>query len=359
MKFLKLPTFITLIFTMLLFSNCKKDGSKTTVAEDKENIESSLDEIITKVRNFKNGCAIETADRFMDFDQGQINSSQWIGDMATAFENHSSLDYFSPDRRFRFDNHKGTHTWDASSNSWSVSNTSSNKIVIKVPAQKSSTTNGLTCTIENYTDQSTTISGTQYYFPKTVKVNLKSGAQTCMSLDLKSVTYDNGSFGIPLSAEAEVNLSPFNFEVKANKVTPTEFSYELNVTNSGAAVFSLLGNVIIKHSNYETLHFFDDIKTVAGEFIVGDFTYVYSGDIEGYQALLAPTEAQINSLFDVEVQYRGAKMGDLDYRDNNGKFEVIINYKDGTTENSDTYYNEFLDNLEREVVGYTGAWNWR
>jgi len=89
---------------------------------------------------------------------------------------------------------------------------------------------------------------------------------------------------------------------------------------------------------------------------MGNFSYVYTGDLENFLQLLNPTEAQVNTYFKVEVHYNGAKMADLSYQDNSGEFEVMITYKDGTVENSENYYNDFLDDVEAEVLEYTGAW---
>ena len=63
-------------------------------------------------------------------------------------------------------------------------------------------------------------------------------------------------------------------------------------------------------------------------------------------------ENEVNSLLDLEVQFNDVKIGDLRFDEENET--VIIFYKDNTSEDVATFFDDFVDELEELFIEFTG-----
>jgi hypothetical protein len=185
----------------------------------------------------------------------------------------------------------------------------------------------------------------------------KINNEECISAKLVSATYDNTSFQIPVTMELEIKLSPYVFEITATRTAAAEVTVVLKAKNNGEEKFSLVADLVYKNANYQTLDYFNDCESASGEFTFGDFKMPYTADFKTARSLFNPTNTQVNALFDADVFYKGNEIANLDYaKDFQGYTDLVIVYKDETSENVETYYNDFLDRLELVVVEFTGAW---
>lgn len=345
----------------LIFSNCDKDpnsNTQTTVAEDKANIRSIFDDIITEAETLKAGCGVQTVDKFLNIDQGNVLNSNWAETIYNALEAHLNLGYVSQTSQFNLLNHAGTHSWNPNTLSWTATSSPTDKAILQFPSEMNSGSNDATATVHHYTDEQVSFNSYQYWLPKTTLVDVAVNNQSCIGVELKSATYDNSSFQIPTTVELVLTLAPYTFEITANRLTPTKFNIKLKSKNGGTEKFALDVEVNLKHSNYETIRIYDDVTLITGSFTFGDFSFPLTADFETARALLNPSDNQINALFNADILYKGNRIGDLDYDSNNGNgtTSILINYKDGTAENTSIYYQDFIDRLELVLVEFTGAW---
>ena len=60
-----------------------------------------------------------------------------------------------------------------------------------------------------------------------------------------------------------------------------------------------------------------------------------------------PSNTQINAMTDIDVHYSGQKIGELiTQHESNGDENVYIIYTDGSSEDTEVYYDPFLTNIE-------------
>jgi len=350
---------LILVFSVIIFafSNCEKTpDNQTTVAEDKANIDGLLDEVIAEASALKAGCAVQHADDFFNLNQGSLLNSNWVDMIFNALKNHLSITTYQTSK-FDFNSHVGTHSWSSSSQVWTGSSTPNNKIILEFPSQMGQSTNNVKVTADYYTDENVSYNGYSYWFPKTFNAKGEVGTDECYGAHLISATYDNTTYQIPIDAELHLKLSPYTFEIKMNRVAPEKFHVEIRAKNNGTEKFSLVTDLTYTHSNYQNWQIYGDCAKATGTFTFGDFAFPFTADFEIAQNLLNPSDNQINTLFDASLLYKGNEIADFDYaKDINGYADIIIKYSDGTTEDTETYYQEFLDDLEIIVVEFTGAW---
>jgi hypothetical protein len=356
MKFFNLKTLgLFLLGALLTFNSCDKPTTTTTVEEDKESIDDFSQRLLDETQALKDGCGITTIDDFFNINNGSALNQSWVDQIGTSLESHLNLAYIDQNKLFLPSNHYGTHSY-AGSQNWTQTSAPTDKVVVEMPALQGATNNSIMATLNSYTDQTVTIDGSQYKLPSAFDLNIKKSGADCIGFLLKSASYESGSFQIPTSAEFDLIMSPHTFNVNVTKNSPTEFNVKITAFNSGSEAFSINTDVILKNSDYESFDIDDDVKSFAGEFKIGDISIVYTANIEGAQNLLSPTPNQINSLYTAELQNNGTKIADLFYQENsNGETEIMIEYKDGTIEDTESIYTDFIDQLEIIVVGLTGS----
>jgi hypothetical protein len=349
-----------LVFSVIIFafSNCEKTPeNQTTVTEDKEKIDNLLDDIIAETKSLKQGCAVQHADAFLDLNYGSFLNSNWAEVIFTALRTHLNITV-AQTSRFNFPNHLGTHTWNTISQVWNATAAPSDKAVLLFPSSMGQTANDVTLTTDHYTDELVTYNGYQYWFPTTMLASGVVGSEECYNVHLKSASYDNTSFQIPVEVEVDIKLSPYVFEIKASRAAdPTQAHVEFIAKNNGVEKFSLVADVTYRHANYQNLDFYNDCLSGSGTFSFGKFSIPFTADFENARNLLSPSDNQINNLFDATLLYDGAEIANFNFaRDLNGYTDIMINYKDGSIEDTETYYRDFLDRLEIVVLEFTGAW---
>lgn len=354
----KIKFAFALSFLSFFFTNCanNNDNVETTVEEDKANIEALFNDVITETEQLKAGCAVKSLDNFFNINQGNYLNSNWVDMLYTNLKNHLNITAYQTNK-FSFNNHVGTHSWNSSNQYWTHSGSPTNQIVLELPDQMGATTNSVVIKASSYTDQSVSFDNYTYWLPTAFQVSANINGSDCIAAHLKSATYDNTSFQIPVSMALDLTLSPYNFEIKANRTAPNKVNVVLVAKNGGTEKFSLDVNLTYHNANYKTLNYFNDCTMAEGEFKYGDFTMPFSADFETARSLFNPTNVQVNALFDADVVYKGKEIANLDYKkDANGYADIYIVYKDETSEDMETYYKDFIERLELVVVEFTGAW---
>lgn len=348
---------IVLAFMTFSLTNCTDDSNvQTTVDEDKANIEGLFNEVITEAESLKGGCAVQGFDNFYNFTQGVAQNSNWVHDLYTKLKSHLNITTYQTGR-FAFSNHFGTHSWDANTQSWNTNGSPNDKIVLQMPEQMGAVNNTIVATATSYSDQMVNFNQYQYWLPTALKASATVNGSPCIAAELVSASYDNTSFQIPVDMELNLTLEPYEFKIKAKRISAAKVNVELRAFNNGTEKFSLNTDLTYKNANYETLNYFNDCIMATGDFTFGDFKMPFSADFETARSLFNPSNTQVNALFDADVFYKGNEIADLDYRqDSKGYTDLYIVYKDETSEDLETYYKDFKDRLELVMVEFTGPW---
>ncbi len=357
---------VTLFLLSNLFVQCKKEEDddndyQTEVSEDKEDIANSFDGVFDCIVNLKDGDAITAITNFINMQNGEVINEDWIEAIVEELDTYIDYDYIEDNRRFNFLSHVGTYTWNAVTETWSKSNSPTNKIILEFPSERNNNENNVILTFNSYNDQYVTFEDEQFWLPTSLQIDLKIDNIEIINLNAKNISYNNSNFSIPIDVNIDLTVKPYNFTITANKETDTKFHFELQCANNGVNNFTLSTDISIVNSDYENL--FDDdvaeyIKSITGEISYDKLSFPFKCDAEKLFALNDElTATQINTFIDVEVFYNDFKIGDLEYQNNNDAFEVFIIYKDGSSENTDVYYMDFIEDLEALLINYTGAWN--
>lgn len=338
----KFLTILGLSLSLVFFDSCKKAAIETTVEEDKENVEKLFDDIVVQAESLKNGCGVKSFDDFYDLENGTSRNQVWVDDLTRELERVLDFDYVDQTNQLDFNRHTGTYQWGSSTFSKSAAPT--DKVVVMAPARMGQSSNNATVTISDYSQQSTTFDGTQYWLPNTTTVNVQVDNSDCMGLTLEKAVYDNGTFMMPIDAALNLMVAPFNFEIASERTTGTTFEMNMNVLNAGEKKFGLSGEVTFADNDFSDFTP-EDVDKATGSFTYGDFNMPFSINIKALNDLLSPSQTQINEMIKVSVEYKGNKIADLEFQDGSTETVVII-YKDGSREDLYSNYDVLVDRLE-------------
>ena len=149
---------------------------------------------------------------------------------------------------------------------------------------------------------------------------------------------------------------PFTITITGQRITSTEFEADLSITNNSGCLTSLHVDVKFKHDDYENIENTDviEVNTTMNHDNMSIEGYV-DGDLI---AIDDPSNTQINGMSDIDVYYSGKKIGELIIQqESNGDENVYIIYSDGSTEDTEVYYDPFITNIEQILFPFLGDWD--
>jgi len=338
---------VTILFTTIFILNsCSSDDSstpsETTVAEDKVNIEESIDQLLDCFQNFENGSFSESVKNFFDISNGDISSeyAEFLLD---------ELDVFNFDiENFNFNAHKGAYTWNQSGQFWEF-DSNVNDMVFFFPSEENSTNNNIELGITSYSSQTVIFNDENFLYPTNIAGYLKENGDEIFTINLSNVTYEvNNNFSFPSNLDLVIFTAPFTHTFDLSKITSTQFDFSYDFQDNGSCVTSISSLINLNTSDYENITGAEDFDNAVGTILHQDFEIRYTVEIDNIDAIEDPTVIQINQLVNAEVFINDAKVGDLEYAENtDGETVVNIIYKDGTSDNVDIYVgDDFVDELE-------------
>lgn len=354
-----------LLITFLAFS-CKKDdddGSEmeeemeiveTTIAQDQQNIQASFDDGIACTAEMKNGKMVTSLMReFLDLADGEVLNDEWIDQIFTNFDNVVNVEAIDDNNRFDLSFYEGTYTFNHADFSWSKSNLN-NKVVIEFPSSPIKNNNNAKITVENYSDTNVTIEQENLWLPKQVDIKIEADGEEIIRVDLNNVEYaNNADFEIPIAVDLNVYMNPFNMSLKVDRTTATDFEVDMAMASSSCTM-SARATVELNDSDFENLNE-DSFKEITIELGLNDLKVQTLTGLADLIKLDDPTENQINSVLDLDVLFNNMKIADLKFDDE--AESLILVYKDGITEeDSQIYYQPFVDQFEALIQEFTGPW---
>ena len=375
---MKKTIFLSFFLFLIVFAGaCKKNNNdddmmddddmvvvETTVAQDKQNIQNTFTEALACVQTMKDGDLVNAFFRkFLNMSDGDVLNEDWIENIFDELDNVANIDVVDESGRFDIGLFAATYAYNISSNTWTKNTNTTNKVLIQFPSSPTEISNNAQITIENYEDENVTVEGDNLWLPKKVNIAIDVDNEEVMSLSLNNVEYaQNADFEIPIAIDMSMNLSPFNMTFKVDRITPTNFNVDMAMVGNGCNI-GIDANIILENSEYENITgdaFGNALQSVTVELQINELKIK---SLTGLAELIQLadsgdelSENEINSILDIEVLFQDIKIGDLTYGGENNAYDdtFIITYKDNTSEDTFTYYESFVQDMEDLITEFWG-----
>jgi len=282
--------------------------------------------------------------QFIDF----LDNGRLLKQFGLQFDTFTDID---DTHRFNFSLYKGKYTWNYAAQQWNK--TAGASFLAQFPEVKTSSTNNCELALTDYTDKSCSIEGETTYLPTKVKGYFSKDNAKLIDIDFVA---DYNNYGIPKSASITAYAKPFTMKGSFTQETSSRFSASVSITDENKAVnnLSIEAKVIMSRSisNYDDLDdAFDGdngINSVTFTITQEKLAFVGSIDLKTIRQhdFDDMTAAEINDCGSIKVQYNGKNVADLKVREVSGDKLLYIYYKDGTSENTEIYYDQLVAHLE-------------
>lgn len=325
-----------------------------TVEEDNANIESSLDNMISLLDELGDGSFSSSLNTFVGASSGNFNSDDWAGDVFSGMEDYIDFESTEDNRRFDFNAHTGLYEYDDISGSWSKSS-SANSIVLRFPSSENSSSNDTELTISEYSDVTTQIDGGSYYLPSRLLLQIEKDDEELFRFNLNELQYsDDPDIPVPSVVDLDIYTAPFTHSLNFNRNSSTNFLFNIAVENGDDLVTGLELELDLSHDQFSSIEE-GDVENMSGSLhMTSALTIEYDIEVGTLASIDNPTENQINSLFSADILYQGSIIGELVYSEENE--DILIVYKDGTSESTARYYEDFAEKVETVFYAFTGDW---
>ncbi|NSL89270.1 hypothetical protein [Chitinophaga solisilvae] len=327
----------------------KKDGNidnpPTTVAEDKAAITATSKELVQGVKNLSDGQMVRSLFKTIGLENGQIKNEVWMDDLTDALDMAFLGFELDPETsRFDFSRYSGEYTWNAQTKKFVK--TAASDITVKFPADPASATNDYVFKISEYKDGKYKVNMKDVYLPTAIKANLKKGADELLTLTFNA-EFSTGNFPIPSNIQLLLKLKPVDFAVKVTKLSDTQFDVATRLLAVGDNATALNAKVTFKDNDYNNLDIEEDLIAVEGALKQGNLTLKGALDAKSYFLLPDGASAdKFNTVFNLSAFSKDQEIGQLKLKDNNNGQEMVIFYKDKTSEKASVYTEAFIKDLK-------------
>ena len=358
--------------SLFLLVSCDKDNDSsssaetetaivTTVAEDKSNISRSMAEIVSCVGNMKNGSMMNSLVAFTGLSEGEALKDEFIESIFLKIEDAVNTVDNPNDDKFYFDNYTGTWSYLAADSSWSRSLSPTNEIIVKFPSDDSKSENNVELVLKGYTDKLVKFDSEDVYLPTYFDLSITKDGTKIAGAELKNVVYEQlDEIAIPVNVNASIFIHPFTFTINGEKETNTKFVADMKFGDKSGCDYKMDVELNLKHNDYENLDEKDFID-LKGNISHNDLLVSCFLDLKELVKLDSDgddlTAEEFNNNSDMKMIYKSAKIADMVLEESSGDMEMFIQYKDGTKENSSSYYEKLGDDLELLFSDLLGPWD--
>ncbi|MDR3366529.1 MAG: hypothetical protein LBO71_06150 [Prevotellaceae bacterium] len=340
-----------------LFVTCDKDSGDdpgvTTVAEDKQNIEALFDRTLDLAKTLESGSFVQALVKFTGLQNGEAKNGDWIEEVFEPLDNKAGIsDYLDDNERFSLEQFKGKYDYQRGSKSWTKTNDT--KIIVNFPDSPTTTSNNCSVVISEYSDVQVTVNGDKIYVPSKIVASVSQNGTVIASCNA-SISWETSGFITVKDASITLTTAPYTHTATIRQAKSTE--YDISATlfegsdNPPIAIASKLKLAQAIDADF----FVDDeppINYVYATITKGDLAYDGSLDVNTLTKYDNITTDQINSVMSVNILHKGAKIGELKLKNIDHDEYVFVNYKDGTSDNTELYYEPFLDGLDNILKKY-------
>jgi hypothetical protein len=275
------------------------------------------------------------------YTQGSI--SEFVELLGEKLGDAIDFSVIDEDRRFSFDKFQGKYTWNGTAKRWDQ--TADSKIIALFPF-KEGQTNNCELAFTAYEDKSCDIEGEQVYLPTKAGAYLSKDGTKLASIDV-AANYTN--YGIPKSASLNIYAKPIKADLALDQTAPSKFTASISFTDETSEDnnLSVVCDAVLS-TNINEYSDFDDCEFNSLKFTVKQSNLTIEGtvDIKTLEKVENPSVSDINKCINLMVYYRGQLTGTLKVEEVGDDRYLYIFYKDGTYENTDIYYEKFLDDIE-------------
>jgi len=346
----KLPMYLLYLCTITLLMNCGKDDDQTmedetpvetTVAEDKANVEQSMEDVISCTEDIKDGRSFtEAFDNFLNLSEGESLNQEWIDNLSEGLEEVIDFERIEESSTFELEYHAGTHTYDISTGSWSKTNDVTDRVVLNFPTSPDANANNAEFIIDSFNDQAVTIDGETMSLPNSMHLLLNIDNAKAVEFTLSNVTYaDNSAFQIPVEVSASLFVDPMNLNIEVSRMSSTSFDANMSFDNDNICDVELASQFELKNDDYENLDN-SSFEKVDVQVNLGQMSFKTMGNLASLLAMDDPTDEEVNALTDLDLFFSDMKIGDVEINDE--METIVVLYKDSSTED----LNEYVERIE-------------
>jgi hypothetical protein len=327
------------------------DPQPTTVAQDKEFLNTTVTNTLNCIRNVRDGQTVQALVRFMALSNGTVGNEAWIETMLDELDlKMGSIELHPDNHRFSFSQYWGTYNWDRTNNVFVK--TPATGIFINFPSEPTQTANNVNIKFATYTDNLYQANAENIYLPTTVKMNMLKDNVEIVNVDYTG-NFSSGNFPSPISIVLNLKISPQNYKITVTRLTNVEFKTTIELFGSDCNAIIDTKTVFL-NDDYNNLDIEEDLSKIEATYTKGNFIIKCNWDARAYYLFPNPTTNDINSTFSCSVYKASVKIGDLRFKDVNGDRKVYIYYKDNSSEDVAVYTDRFLNDLREILRPYFG-----
>lgn len=353
-------TSLVFILAALILTACSDTGGSpvaTTVEEDKQAIKESFTNVGVLLASFEKVSIYKFAEEFVEIDENdERNPPEYSIELLTKFMSQEGLSFDFTDNRFPYAVNAGDYAWNASDNNWKKS--SSSKIKIQFPCSENSSKNDCVIDFKEYEDKKVKLPRESVYLPTKINLDFSQSDKSLLSVEA-SASYNE--FGIPKSIAAKAVSDPLVFNVNLDQKSSSHFVAKASVsdkTNSKANLsLSLEAKVNKAISSYTD---FNDVDLDFVGFELKQDKLALKGGINVYELnkieekleaayeeedieAIMKLQKSMSEHIDLQVLYQNSEVGTIKIEVSaEGDSEFVIYYKDGTKENTEVFYQQFM-----------------
>ena len=331
------------------------DPVETTVEEDKENIQTTLDNMLVCVDDMTSARAIDVLLRdFFEVSDGEAYNEEWTNDLTANFEGVFDFEHIEENERFNILHHGGRYYYDHTTQSWAKGQAQLDFVTVQFPTSPDLTENNANFVIDLYVDQAIILDGEEVYAPSRIHARLDVDNARLFELNVANVTYDeNSSFEIPVEIDANLFLDPMEMSLDVVRNSSTEFNAVIGFNDGNSCNMSFEADIALMDDDFENLTE-ESIEKLHAKVRIGDLSIQSLAGLADLISQDDPDESTINSLLDLDVLFKDLKIADLEYDEAEENF--VLFYKDASSESAASYIDDFLEKMEAMVVEFTGEW---
>ncbi len=335
------------------------DEVPTTVAQDKVHIEEAFDSTIGCINAFESGTAIQTVlTDFIGLSSGDTLNLEWIEGLLDSLD-AVMPESMSEEGRFDIVTFAGTYSYNHGDQTWTRNANETDRVVLQFPSSPSESTNNAVLSIGNYSDTEVTIGDEPIYLPVTVLASLTVDGIEIITIDLMDVEYaSNTDFQIPMAINVSIYINPYSLDLIVENSSTTEFTLDLSFSDEGAGCATgIHANVKLDSDDYQNLTE-QSLLNLTFAVHANNMSIESTGGVAEILQITDPSLAQINEFLDLGVLIDDIRIADIIIEEN--EFQetlVLLQFKDDSTEDSEGYYQGFLDDLEVIYTSYVGSDN--
>ncbi len=316
----------------------------TTVEEDKANIQKTFDDMINCVQDMEDSRAVTVFfKKFLNLSNGEVLNQDWIDNLTETLEGVFDGDHIDTNSKLDLNYHKGIYSFDAVNNVWTKSTTTEDKIIFNFPAEPALLSNNLEVGLDLYTDKRVTIDEDVMSLPTAMHAYINIDGIKAFEISLSDVVYaENADYELPVEATFQLFMDPMEINISVDRVNSTSYEMDMNFSDGNLCDIGVHAEMELKDDDFENLST-NSLKTANVTIDIGDLSIRTLGDLATLLAIDDPSDAQVNNLLDLTVFFQDLKIADLEIDQEDESF--IIFYKDGSSEDTEVFHDDFWEDI--------------